>query len=165
MRSKKLFLLLLLIPLFAFSAHKYYLSLTQIEYNSTSKSVEVIINVFVDDIETALNDIHKKNFELNTKDEITDVDSYFFKYVQNHLKFKIDDTTVNYSFIGKEYDGNVVFFYLEIKDIQGVTKIEVDNTILLEHFPKQQNLVKSKVNKKHKSIMLTKKKPVGILKY
>ena len=165
MRSKKLFLLLLLIPLFAFSAHKYYLSLTQIEYNSTSKSVEVIINVFVDDIETALNDIHKKNFELNTKDEITDVDSYFFKYVQNHLKFKIDDTTVNYSFIGKEYDGDVVFFYLEIKDIQGVTKIEVDNTILLEHFPKQQNLVKSKVNKKHKSIMLTKKKPVGILKY
>ncbi|MFT4576858.1 MAG: hypothetical protein ACI9SI_001794 [Polaribacter sp.] len=165
MRSKKLFLLLLLIPLFAFSAHKYYLSLTQIEYNSTSKSVEVIINVFVDDIETALNDIHKKNFELNTKDEITDVDSYFFKYVQNHLKFKIDDTTVNYSFIGKEYDGNVVFFYLEIKDIQSVTKIEVDNTILLEHFPKQQNLVKSKVNKKHKSIMLTKKKPVGILKY
>jgi hypothetical protein len=165
MRSKKLFLLLLLIPLFAFSAHKYYLSLTQIEYNSTSKSVEVIINVFVDDIETALNDIHKKNFELNTKDEITDVDSYFFKYVQNHLKFKIDDTTVNYSFIGKEYDGNVVFFYLEIKDIQSVTKIEVENSLLIKHFPAQQNLIKSKVNKKHKSIMLTKKKPVGILKY
>jgi len=165
MKTKKTFLLLLLIPLFAFSAHKYYLSLTQIEYNSDSKSIEVIINVFVDDIETALNDIHKKSFELNTKDEITNIDSYFFKYVQNHLKFKIDDATVNYTFIGKEYDDDVVFFYLEIKNIQSVSKIEVDNTILLEHFPKQQNLVKSKVNKKHKSALLTKSEQTGILTY
>jgi hypothetical protein len=165
MKTKKTFLLLFLIPFLAFSAHKYYLSLTQIEYNSASKSVEIILNVFVDDIETALNDIHKKSFELDTKDEIANVDSYFYKYVQNHLKFKIDGKSVDYTFIGKEYDADVVFFYLEIVDVQKVSKIEVDNTILLEHFPKQQNLVKSKVNKKHKSALLTKKEQKGILNY
>ena len=64
MKLKKLFLLALIIPLFAFSAHKYYLSLTQIEYNSKSKSIEVIINVFIDDIETTLNKLHNKRFAL-----------------------------------------------------------------------------------------------------
>lgn len=165
MKTKKTFLLLFIIPLFAFSAHKYYLSLTQIEYNSTSKSIEVILNVFIDDIETALNDIHKKSFELTTKNEIANVDAYFYKYVQNHLKLKIDGKDVHYNFIGKEYDGDVVFFYLEITAIQNVSKIEIENTILLDHFPKQQNLVKSKVNKKHKSTLLTKSEQTGTITY
>ena len=165
MKIKKPLLLLFLIPLFAFTVHKYYLSLTQIEYNEASKSVEVIINVFIDDIETALNDIHKADFQLNTKKEIKDVDTYFFKYVKNHLKFKIDDKAVKYNFIAKEYDDDVVFWYLEIPNIKDVKKITVENTILIDHFSKQQNLVKSKVKGKHKSELLTKKEQIAELKY
>ena len=62
--------MLLIIPLLAFSAHKYYLSLTQIEYNQDAKSLEIIINVFMDDIETALNSDYKINLQLTTKNEL-----------------------------------------------------------------------------------------------
>lgn len=165
MNLKKLLYLFLIIPFFAFTAHKYYLSLTQIEHNSKNKSVEVIINVFIDDIQTALNKIHNKKFKLDTKNEPTDSDTYFFEYLKKNVSFKLDGKAVSYSYVGKEYDGDVVFFYLEIKDINTVTEIKINNTILLQHFPEQQNLVKSKVNKKHKSIMLTKKEQQGILKY
>ena len=165
MKIKKQFLLLFILPLLAFSAHKYYISLTQINYNSKEKSVEVIINVFIDDIETALNDIHTKDFQLTTKDEIKDVDQYFKKYLQEHVTFKINNKVENYTYIGKEYDGDVVFFYLEIKGIESVKSIEVYNSILIKHFPKQQNLVKSKVNKKHKSELLTKNMQKTILTY
>lgn len=165
MTTRKTFLLLFLIPFFAFTAHKYYLSLTQIEFNSESKSVEIIINVFVDDIETALNDIHKKDFQLNTKSKLKGTDTYFYQYLQNHLAFKINDQSVKYDFIGKEYDNDIVYFYLEIKNIESVQNIEVNNTILIKHFPEQQNLIKSKVNKKHKSVLLTKKEQITILKY
>ena len=51
---KKIAILFLLFTL-AFSSHKYYLSLTQIEYNKDQDSLEVIINVFMDDIELAIN--------------------------------------------------------------------------------------------------------------
>ena len=51
---KKLACFFLLTSL-AFTTHKYYLSLTQIEYNKDQKSLEVIINVFMDDIELAIN--------------------------------------------------------------------------------------------------------------
>jgi len=165
MRIKKLFLLLLIVPLFAFTAHKYYLSLTQIEFNNSKNSIEVIINVFIDDIETALNEIHSKNFKFDTKDELKDTDTYFKQYLQKNIAFKVDEKPVEFEYLGKEYDGDIVFFYLEIKNIERVTKIEIENSLLVKHFPEQQNLVKSKVNKKHKSIMLTQKKQVGILKY
>ncbi|WKD86393.1 hypothetical protein KCTC32516_01768 [Polaribacter huanghezhanensis] len=165
MRTKKLLLTLFIIPLFAFTAHKYYLSLTQIEYNTKNKSVEVIINVFIDDLETAFDKIYNKRFELDTKNEPADSDKYFFEYLQKNVKFKINGKAYNYKYIGKEYDGDVVFFYLEIKNVPTLKDIEINNTILLEHFPEQQNLVKSKVNKKYKSVLLTKKEQTGILKY
>ncbi|MFT5762144.1 MAG: hypothetical protein ACI8WA_001270 [Polaribacter sp.] len=164
MRIKRLLLLLLIVPLFAFTAHKYYLSLTQINYNSKNESVEIIINVFIDDIETALTKIHNKKFELDTKNEFADSDTYFFEYLQKHVKLKIDGKQYDYNYIGKEYDGDVVFFYLEIKNVATLKEIEINNTILLEHFPEQQNLVKSKVNKKYKSLLLTKRKQTGTLK-
>ena len=165
MKTKKLLLLLLIVPLFAFTAHKYYLSLTQIEYNSKNKSVEIIINVFIDDLETALNKIHNKRFKLDTKDEPKDSDDYFFKYLQDNVKLKIEGKPVTYSYVGKEYDVDVIFFYLEVKNVNTINEITVNNTLLIEHFPDQQNLIKSKVNKKHKSLMLTKKEQSGIIKY
>ena len=165
MRLKKLLLLTLIVPLFAFTAHKYYLSLTQIEYNEKNKSVEVIINVFIDDIETALNKIHNRRFVLDTKNEPKDSDTYFIEYLQKNLQFKFDKKLYDFEYLGKEYDVDVVFFYLEIKNVASLKEIDINNTILLEHFPTQQNLVKSKVNKKHKSLLLTKKEQSGILKY
>jgi len=165
MRIKKQILLLLIVPFFAFTAHKYYISLTQIEFNNSKNSIEVITNVFIDDIETVLNAIHSKKFKLDTKNELKDSDTYFNQYLQNNLAFKVNGKSVEFQYLGKEYDGDVVFFYLEIKNIKSVTKIEVENSLLIKHFPKQQNLVKSKVNKKHKSALLTKSAQTGTLTY
>ena len=97
MKTKHSFFLLLLVPLMAFTVHKYYLSLTQIAYNNKEKTVEVIINVFIDDVETALNKIHSKDFRLNTIKEPANTDIYFEKYVQDHIQFKIDDIPVTYT--------------------------------------------------------------------
>jgi hypothetical protein len=165
MRFKKIFLLLLIVPFFAFTSHKYYLSLTQIEFNSSKNSIEVITNVFVDDIETALNEIHSKEFKLDTKEELKEADIYFKQYLQKNIAFKVNGRPVEFEYLGKEYDGDIVFFYLEIKNIERVTEIEVENSLLIKHFSEQQNLVKSNVNKKHKSALLTKKEHTAILTY
>jgi len=165
MKTKYTFLLLLLFSLMAFTAHKYYLSLTQITYNNEAKTVEVIINVFIDDIETALNKIHSKDFRLNTKKEPTTTDVHFDKYVRDHIQFNIDGKPVEYQFLGKEYEGDIVYFYLEIKSIEHIHSIEIKNTLLIDFFPKQQNLVKSKVNSVHKSVLLTKGNDKSLLKY
>lgn len=165
MKFKHTFLLLFIVPLLSFSAHKYYLSLTQINFKSETKSVQIIINVFMDDIETALNKDYNINLQLTTKEELKNNDVYFKKYLKEKLAFKIDGVAKEYIYIGKEYDGDLVYFYLELENINKVNTIEVTNTILTNHFPNQQNLIKSKIGKKHKSILLTKDESYGKLKY
>ena len=92
--AKKIACFFLLISL-AFTTHKYYLSLTQIEYNKSQKSLEVIINVFMDDIELAINKEYAVNLNLTTKEELKDVlDECGFEIDQLDHKFKYSYTAI-----------------------------------------------------------------------
>lgn len=165
MKLKIHLLLLVALPLLSFTAHKYYLSLTQINYKSEAKAVQIIINVFMDDIELALNKDYDIDLQLTTKRELENNDIYFEKYLKNKLNFKVNGKAKNFNYLGKEYDGDLVFFYLEIENINKVKSIDVSNQLLLEHFPEQQNLIKSKVGKKNKSVLLTKDESSTLLKF
>ena len=165
MKVKKTALLLFIIPLLSFFTHKYYLSLTQINYKSETKSIQIIINVFMDDIEVALNNDNNIDLQLTTKKELKNNDIYFEKYLQEKLFLKVDGIAKNFNYIGKEYEDDLVFFYLEIENIDKINSIEVINNILTTHFPKQQNLIKSKLGDKYKSVLLTKDKNSTVLKY
>lgn len=164
MKNNKILFLLFIIPLLSFSAHKYYLSLTQITYNSEKKSVQIITNIFIDDIETALNKDYIIDLQLTTKNELKDNDIYFEKYLKEKLRFKINNFAKKFNYLGKEYEGDLVYFYLEIENIEALNTIEITNKILTNHFPDQQNLTKTKVGKKHKSFLLTKENDKALLK-
>jgi len=165
MNIKRTFLLLFIIPLLSFSTHKYYLSLTQINYKKEAKALQIIINVFMDDIELALNKDNNIDLQLTTKRELKNNDVYFKNYLKEKLIIKVDSTLKNFNYLGKEYDGDLVFFYLEIENIESVKDLEITNKILLKHFTEQQNLVKTKVGKNNKSVILTKDKVVGLLQH
>ena len=165
MSLKKIITLLVVIPLLSFSAHKYYLSLTQIEYRSELKSIQVTINVFMDDIEVALNKDYNIDLQLTTKKELKNNDIYFEKYLKKKLFFKVNNTTKEFNYIGKEYDGDLVYFYLEIENVESLNSLEIVNKVLTTHFPKQENLIKTKVHKKHKSILLSAENDKALLKF
>ncbi|MBL4605816.1 MAG: hypothetical protein JKY02_09220 [Flavobacteriaceae bacterium] len=165
MPFKKLLLFLIIFPLVSFTAHKYYLSLTQIEYNKENESLQIIINVFMDDIETALNKEYAIDLKLTTKEELKDADAYFEKYLQDKLNFSVNKNNVVFTYLGKEYEGDLVYFYLEITNIKKPTSLSLSNKILLKHFDKQQNVVKMKVGKKRRSKILNKKNDKALLNF
>lgn len=165
MKIKKAYLILFIIPLLSFTAHKYYLSLTQIEYRSELQTLQITINVFMDDIEVALNKDFNIDLQLNTKEELKKNDIYFEKYLKQKLHLKINTISRNFTYIGKEYEGDLIYFYLEIENITRMNSIEIENKILTTHFPKQQNLIKTKVGKNHKSILLIAENDKGLLKF
>ena len=103
MKLNKTFLLLFIISFLSFTPHKYYLSLTQINYKTESKSIQIIINVFMDDIETALNKDYAIDLQLTTKKELKNNDVFFKKYLKEKLHFKVDEIAKNFTYIGKEY--------------------------------------------------------------
>lgn len=149
----------------AFTTHKYYLSLTQIEYNKDQKSLEIIINVFMDDIELAINKEYDVDLRLTTNQELEDVDSYFQKYLRENLRFLVNNELVNYNFIGKEYEGDLVYFYLEVNLRNSPVSLEVVNTILITYFEQQQNVIKFKNGSNRQSKILSKTTNKALLNF
>ena len=162
---KKYILLLLIIPFFSFTIHKYYVALTEIEHKEDTKSIQIIMNVFIDDIEATINKEYNIDAKLSYKEELKDIDSYFQKYLKEHFKIAINNTSKTYKYIGKEYDGNIVYFYLEIENIIEVKNMEIENTMMVKYLPEQQNIIKVKTNKKSESLFLTKKNYKAVLKF
>ena len=165
MQLHKRVLFLFIFPLLAFSAHKYHFSMTEIEYNKEQKSFQIIINVFVDDIELALNEDYNIKLKLATKNELKTSDKHFEKYLKDKLKFKLQDKEFPFKYLGKEYEGDLVYFYLEIGDVENPQSLEIQNKVLLQYFKDQQNIVKLKVGKMRSSEILNKENDKALLKF
>lgn len=165
MRFLKKTIILLIIPLFAFSAHKYYISLTKIDYIKDKKEVQITMRFFIDDIENTLQNRFNISLELATKQENKKANFYLETYITQKFKVNINDEDKVYRYLGKEYDNDVVFFYLEIPDIENINKIVVQNSMLFEEFEEQENYVKLNINNTKKTFILIKANDKEMLKF
>lgn len=163
-RANKLFLLVI-IPLLAFAMHKYYISLTKIDFIENEKMVQITMRFFIDDIENTLENRFDIKLELDTENENKKANTFLEKYIVSKFKVIINENVKTLNFLGKEYENDVVFFYLEITDIETVNKIEVQNRMLFEEFPEQENYIKFNINKSKKTYILSKKNDKEMLNF
>jgi hypothetical protein len=119
----------------------------------------------MDDIEIAVNKEYDVDLRLTTKQELEDVDIYFKKYLLKNLSFLVNDKPVEYSFIGKEYEGDLVYFYIESSVIEDPSALQVNNTILFDYFEQQQNVIKFKNGSKRQSKILSKNNNKALLNF
>ena len=165
MNLRKYLYILFFIPLVAFTMHKYYISLCEIEHNEEQNTLQITVGLFIDDLEYTLNKNHKKTLNLATKQEVENIDEYYQSYLNKHFKITVNNSLKPYIYIGKEYDDDIVRFYLEITNIEKIKSIEIINNLLFKDFEDQQNIVKIKANKIHKTFYLTAKNDKGLLNF
>lgn len=166
MKPIKIIVFLLVLPLMSFSVlHKYYVSVTEIEYVKEKQSVQIISRYFIDDFEKLLRERYSSDITLKLENESETVNFYIEKYLKDKLQITINNQPAIYKFLGKEYEDDILLCYLEIKNVPEITSIEVENRALQDVFPDQQNIIKLKVNSKNKSFLLNKENPKGLLKF
>ncbi len=163
--KKTLVLLLLAISLCSFVVHKFYVSVTQIEYNQEQDSLQIITRVFVDDIEDLLKQRYDESISIDVKKENPKVDQYLIKYFNQKFKLVVDDKDTSFTFIGKEFEDDLIICYLEIENITSLTSIKISNELLMDVFEEQQNIVHVKNGNQRKSLILEKGKSEGLLKF
>ncbi|MFD2564543.1 DUF6702 family protein [Aquimarina rubra] len=166
MKKSLLILPILLVVLSSFSTlHKFYVSVTQIEYNEEQKSLQIISRIFIDDIEEVLRQRYDETIELISEKEEAKVDQYLSKYLSQKLSITVNGQQVAFNFIGKEYDNDLVLCYLEVENVPSLETITVTNQALMDFFEEQQNIIHVKKGKKRKSLILQKERDKGMLKF
>ena len=102
---------------------------------------------------------------LATPDEAPNIDKYYEKYLNKHFKIVVNDRAESYEYIGKEYDNDVVRFYLEVTNVEQLNSLEIINTALFRDFEDQQNIIKINVKKFHKTFYLNRNNDKGMLNF
>jgi hypothetical protein len=139
--SKYLLFSLLFICSLGAQAHKFYTSITDINYNQQNKSLEIMMKFFIDDFEESIKNIFDVNLNLDTKKELNNSDSIINIYLNQEFKLKIKNKTLNYSYLGKEADSDYIWLYIEVEKVKSTNNFSVQNTMLIKQFPKQTNLI------------------------
>lgn len=166
MKNLKLALFLLIIPMLAFTTvHKYYVSVTKVEYVKEKESVQIISRIFIDDFEKLLRERYDEKITLDVEDEISTVNMYIERYLKDKLQININDKFENFNFVGKEYDEDIIFCYLEIEGIKEIKRFEITNRILMDIFEEQENIIRTNINGKNKSLLLRKGNDKGVLNF
>jgi hypothetical protein len=159
-------LLLIILPLFAFSImHKFYVSVTNIQYSKEDNSLQITSRIFIDDLENVLEERYGVEMNLATEKESEEANFYIEKYMRSKLVISADGKNKAFVFLGKKYDNDLIICYLEIEDIDLPSRrtLEVENDILTDLFEEQQNIVHFRISGKKKSFVLVKENNKGLL--
>ena len=155
MKTIKILLVILVLPLLSYTtAHKFYVTVTQVNYIKEKQSVQIISRIFIDDFEELIRQRYDEDITLDASKEEMQIDFYIERYLQEKMQIKINDSIKKLVFIGKEYEDDIIYCYLEIENIKAIKSFEITNQILFDLFEEQQNIVKTNINSKNKSFIL-----------
>ena len=166
MRFSKILILLLAFPiLLSADTHKFYVSMTKIEHVKDQQSLQIISQIFIDDIEDVLQERYSPDITLATEKETSKDEAFLTKYIKQKLIIKINGEAVDLNYIGREYEVDMVKIYLEGEGIESVESIEITNKVLFELFPEQQNIIHYRSAENKRSMVLEKDNPSEVLNF
>jgi hypothetical protein len=164
--SKKLIVLFLFtVLLTSASLHKYYVSITEIEFIKEKKSVQIITRIFVDDFEKLLRERYNDKIRLDTGKDETEINTLINKYITAKLPININGEDKAAIFIGKEYDDDIVYVYFEITNVSEIKTFKIQNNVLFDLFEEQKNIVRTNINGKNKTFVLIPENDKGMLNF
>ncbi len=165
MKKTSLLLFLAIACSFGFATHKFYVSVTNINYSEKDDAFQITTRIFIDDLEQLLEERYGVDAQLGTDQEAVIAGGYIEKYFKAKLLIQLNGEQVSYRFLGKKYVDDVVICYLEIEQVNFDTlkSLSIQNEILTDLFDEQQNLVHVKWLGQKKSFILIKENNKGML--
>lgn len=145
------------------SLHPLHVSVTEIEMDDKDKRLEIMMRVFMDDLEVTLRNEYKNpDLDILNPRGLT-VDQMMESYLKKHFKIMLDTKSVVTKYLGHEQEGDAFIFYVEVANVKKWKTINVQNSIITDTFDDQSNLVHVTVGEKVRSLRLTKNHPADNL--
>lgn len=135
--------------------HPFYVSVTELNYNSADKNMEISCKLFVDDFEKALAKQYKIPVDLTRPKDKVQTEKMIGDYLRNHLRIKADGKECSLQWVGYEKEGEAAWCYMQIMELPEPKKIQLHSNMLYELFDTQANIVHITVAGKRKSSRLS----------
>lgn len=142
--------------------HAFHTSITRIDHNPKERSLEVSVRIFTDDLESALQkENNNQHFRVENNDKN---DAFIEKYIRKTFKLSTPTGQLKpYTYVGKENEGDATWVYIEIPFSENPAGFKLQNTVLLDLFDDQTNLVNLTYNGERNSYLFNHKTLVHTL--
>jgi len=145
--------------------HPLHVSVTEIEFDEKDKALEIMMRVFIDDLELTMRKrLNQPELDITAPKGIT-VDQMMQPYINEHFKITLDNKVQKLRYLGHEQEGEAFIFYVEAENVKKLKTIQVMNNIIMEMHDDQSNLVHVTVRGKVKSLRLTKDEQTNSLTF
>jgi hypothetical protein len=144
----KWLILITLIP-----AHPYFVSVSELAWNSREKQVELSCKIYTDDFEEALKKAGGDKTDL-LKGDAGKNKALIETYVRSHFQVRVNGRSLTLQVVGFENDHEATWCHFQSPAPEAPVKIEVINNLLYEVKKEQVNIVHLSVGEARKSFRL-----------
>ena len=129
------------------NVHKYYVSVTEIKIIESSGTIQISSRLFIDDLELALQNIYaNESISLSNADS-EKVQNMIKTYVITHFKIDVNKEQIDLNYLGREYEDDVVYIYMEAEALDEISSIKISNSILFDTYQEQEHIIKPRLKK------------------
>lgn len=148
----------MILGLMAFAPrHDFHNSLTEMRFNAKTRTFEVEIKLFTDDLEAALS-FHNAQKKFKITDNDTN-DKPIEAYVRKHFKLlNTKGKPYDYSYVGKQNELDATWIFVEIPFRDPPKGCRVQQSALTDMFPDQQNILNFNFGPEKQYFLLNEKK-------
>ena len=167
MKNKRflLFLIICSLAISSFEMHKFYVSVTQINFAQDKKAIQITSRIFIDDLNNALEKKHKKKFYIGSTKESEEEIQLMKNYFNENFSIKVNSKSKPTVYLDKEVEDDVIILYHVIRDVSKINSLEIKNTTLFDFLPEQQHIIHTQISGKKLSALLTFENREELLKY
>ena len=149
--SKKAFAVIGFLLFSSFGSHDVYISSLQIELIPETDELQLILQVFTDDLESVLQNRAVQSLVLDPDSQ--DIDSLLVNYTKEVLELSSGLHPIRLNYLGKEYKNDLTLIYFDTTLADEVETIQMDYKLFLKEIPTQQNIVHYKRESYRKSYL------------
>jgi hypothetical protein len=139
------FLNIFIAPHMVSERHTFHVSKCELAYVAKTKTVQISLHLFIDDLENALKQTSEAPTYIGTPRETNDANARIAAYIATHFKLQTGKNTLPLKMIGKEKtkDLQAIYLFLEAQSPQAVSKLLIQNQLLTELYSDQKNIVET----------------------
>ena len=138
--------------------HPLHVSVTEIEHDAKEKRLEIVMRIFIDDLELAIkNGMNDPYLDITAPGEGYSTDGLIKNYISDKFKINVNGKEEVVEYVGHEVELPVIYLYAKVEKVRKLKTIRILNNMIMETYDDQTNLVHVEVDNNTKSLKLTEK--------